>query len=93
MIVFVTVQEWEGQLGIWLITRPGIIDIKDRKGKERENYLMEEMHLRDEMKTYFKHICYDTGRNTSYGLHSLTNDIHLQSCIQLRVALMNHRSL
>ncbi len=39
----VMAREWEGQLGTWRIARLGIIDTKDRKGKERENYLMREM--------------------------------------------------
>ncbi len=37
--------------------------------------------------------CYGTGRSTSHDLHSLASDIHLQAPIQLRVALMTHRSL
>ncbi len=28
---------------MWRIARPSIIDIKDREGKERENYLVGEM--------------------------------------------------
>ncbi len=39
----VTAREWEGQSGTWRIARPGIIDPKDREGKERENYLVGEM--------------------------------------------------
>ncbi len=38
-----TAQEWKGQSGIWHITKLDIIDIKDREGKERENYLIGEM--------------------------------------------------
>ncbi len=36
-------QEWEGQSGTWRIAKPGIIDTKDREGKERENYMVGEM--------------------------------------------------
>ncbi len=38
-IRIVTAREWEGHSETWRIVRPGIIDTKDRKGKERENYL------------------------------------------------------
>ncbi len=39
----VMAREWEGQSRTWAIARLSIIDIKDRKGKERENYLVGEM--------------------------------------------------
>ncbi len=42
-VLSVTAQEWEGQSGTWHIAKPGIIDTKDREGKERKNYLVGEM--------------------------------------------------
>ncbi len=45
ILVIITVQKWEGQSEIWRIARSGIIDIKDREGKERDNYLVGEVQV------------------------------------------------
>ncbi len=59
--------------------------------KDKDIFYTDVTRFSRHLKTYNQ--CYGTGRNTSHGLHSLTSDIHLQSHIQLRVALMTHRSL
>ncbi len=53
----------------------------------------EDLSVKETVSYQMPTLCYGTGRSTSHGLHSLTSNIHLQSHIQLRVALMTHRSL